>query len=115
MNRVSSIRPLPAALVSSRFVVTGFIWGLLSAGSPSALAQSAVFGSQRVITNSAEFASSVYATDLDGDGDADVLSASATDDKIAWYENLGSGAFGPRQVITASANGAVFVLSLIHI
>ncbi|MEC8513524.1 MAG: VCBS repeat-containing protein [Planctomycetota bacterium] len=62
-----------------------------------------------MITNSAEFASSVYATDLDGDGDADVLSASATDDKIAWYENLGSGAFGPRQVITASANGAVFV------
>ncbi|GAG09033.1 unnamed protein product, partial [marine sediment metagenome] len=31
---------------------------------------------------------SVYATDLDGDGDADVLSASLWDDKIAWYENL---------------------------
>ena len=32
---------------------------------------------------------SVYATDLDGDGDADVLSASYIDDKIAWYENQG--------------------------
>jgi hypothetical protein len=31
---------------------------------------------------------SVFATDLDGDGDADVLSASFNDDKIAWYENL---------------------------
>jgi hypothetical protein len=30
----------------------------------------------------------VYATDLDGDGDVDVLSASVRDDKIAWYENL---------------------------
>ncbi len=35
---------------------------------------------------------SVYAQDLDGDGDMDVLSASHIDDKIAWYENDGSGA-----------------------
>ncbi|MFT5127889.1 MAG: VCBS repeat-containing protein, partial [Rhodothermales bacterium] len=45
----------------------------------------------------------------DGDGDADVLSASAGDDKIAWYENLGDGSFGPQQVITAAADGAVTV------
>ena len=31
---------------------------------------------------------SVYAVDVDGDGDMDVLSASFEDDKIAWYENL---------------------------
>jgi uncharacterized repeat protein (TIGR02543 family) len=30
---------------------------------------------------------SVYATDLDGDGDADVLSASQNDDRIVWYDN----------------------------
>ncbi|MFT7589126.1 MAG: hypothetical protein ACI959_001340, partial [Limisphaerales bacterium] len=29
--------------------------------------------------------------DLDGDGDADVLSASINDNKIAWYENTGGG------------------------
>ncbi len=40
------------------------------------------------ITSSADYASSVYAVDLDGDGDIDVLSASVVDDKIAWYENL---------------------------
>jgi hypothetical protein len=35
----------------------------------------------------ADGAISVYATDLDGDGDADVLSASNEDDRIVWYEN----------------------------
>ena len=36
-------------------------------------------------------ASSVFAADVDGDGDIDVLSASHYDDKIAWYENDGAG------------------------
>jgi hypothetical protein len=45
---------------------------------------------------------SVYATDLDGDGDADVLSASTYSGKIAWYENLGGGDFGAQQVITTN-------------
>ena len=35
----------------------------------------------------ADEAISVYANELDGDGDQDVISASAYDDKIAWYEN----------------------------
>ena len=69
------------------------------------LAQSG-FGTQRAITTTADGAWSVYATDLDGDGDADVLSASEIDDKIAWYENLGGGTFGPQRVITTSADGA---------
>jgi hypothetical protein len=41
------------------------------------------------ITTSADGAYSVFAADIDGDGDMDVLSASANDDTIAWYENLG--------------------------
>ena len=42
------------------------------------------------ISLSANAASSVYAVDIDSDGDMDVLSASGDDDKIAWYENDGS-------------------------
>jgi len=66
----------------------------------------AQFGGQHVITTAAAGATSVYATDLDGDGDADVLSASGSDGQIAWYENLGGGAFGGQQVITTAADGA---------
>ena len=49
------------------------------------------FSTQRVITNIAQRAQAVRWADLDGDLDADVLSASYADNKIAWYENLGAG------------------------
>ena len=98
---------------------------------PSAIAQSfSGFKPQQQVLNgplgsptSAGGAWSVYATDLDGDGDADVLSASDIDDKIAWYENLtvnqngpaSPGSFGAQQVLTGpigsptSADGAISV------
>jgi predicted RNA methylase len=71
-----------------------------------------VFGAQQVITTAADGARSVYAVDLDGDGDADVLSASDLDNKIAWYENQGGGAFGAQQVITTAAVGAESVYAV---
>jgi len=68
--------------------------------------QVGLFGSQQVISTLADGAWSVYACDLDGDGDNDVLSASETDDKIAWYENLGGGTFGSQQVISTQVDWA---------
>ncbi|MEO2191926.1 MAG: FG-GAP-like repeat-containing protein, partial [bacterium] len=70
-----------------------------------------------IITTGADDARGVYAADMDGDGDLDVLSASYADDKIAWYENLGASAAGfwptslpssqrVGHVITTGANGA---------
>ena len=68
------------------------------------------WGAQRVITTSADGAVWVYAADLDGDGDFDVLSSSWFDNKFAWYENTdGLGTFGPQQVITTSVAGAMAV------
>jgi hypothetical protein len=65
---------------------------------------SSQFGSQQLITTEADWVKSVYAADLDGDGDLDVLSGSEGDDNIAWYENDGSGQFGQQQVITTSVD-----------
>jgi hypothetical protein len=61
------------------------------------------FGEQNVITTEADRAESVFAADLDGDGDIDVLSAGG-DRRIAWYENTdGLGMFGEQNVITSDA------------
>jgi hypothetical protein len=69
------------------------------------------FGAQNVISTVAMNASSVYATDMDGDGDMDVLSASNDDHKIAWYENTdGDGTFGAQQVISTAALSSSFCL-----
>jgi uncharacterized repeat protein (TIGR01451 family) len=71
---------------------------------------------KHVIFADASGASAVFAIDLDGDLDVDVLSASRFDDKIAWYENLGGGNFGDptgnQQIVTADAPGAAAVYAI---
>ncbi len=44
---------------------------------------------RHIVSRNAAYARSVYAADLDGDGDLDLMSASQNDHKVAWYENLG--------------------------
>lgn len=68
------------------------------------------FGPQQIISTSASFPKSVYAADIDADNDMDIISASAGDDKIAWYENEdGLGNFGPQQIISTEAELATAV------
>ena len=62
---------------------------------------------QHVVSTSADAATSVYAADLDGDADVDVLSSSGFDNTIAWYEN--DGASPPswtERAISTTAMGA---------
>jgi len=59
------------------------------------------FGPQQFITTTLITPFMVFAIDLDNDGDPDILSASGTDDKVVWFENMdGLGTFGPEKVIT---------------
>ena len=50
---------------------------------------------------------SVYATDVDGDGDVDVLGAANYADDLAWWENLnGTGTSWTKHTVHSSFNGA---------
>ena len=67
------------------------------------------------IATSADGARSVFAADLDNDGDMDLISASANDNTIAWYEN--DGAVNPSWTAadistSASAPFSVFVADM---
>ena len=69
-------------------------------------AQSICFGEEQIISV-VTWLGGVYIADLDGDGDMDAISASGYDDKIAWYENDGSGNYGEEQIITTNADDAI--------
>ncbi|MBR9847429.1 MAG: T9SS type A sorting domain-containing protein [Algicola sp.] len=67
-----------------------------------------LFGDEQVVSHyTADGPSSIYAADIDNDGDYDVLSSSQYDNKIAWYENIdGLGTFSSPQIITTNALNA---------
>jgi hypothetical protein len=67
------------------------------------------FGAEQIITTLADRARYVFSADLNNDGSMDVLSASAEDNKIAWYENDGNGVFGVQQIISSNAMEAYMV------
>jgi hypothetical protein len=68
------------------------------------------FGPQQIISASAITAISVYAADIDGDLDLDVMGTSGGNKRLYWYENLdGLGSFGPGQIIVETANFGGFV------
>ena len=63
-----------------------------------------------IITDTADSAECVFAADIDGDGDNDVLSASFNDNRVNWWENDGTGNFD-EHVITTNAEGALCIFA----
>ncbi|MEM9597991.1 MAG: FG-GAP-like repeat-containing protein [Acidobacteriota bacterium] len=55
---------------------------------------------EHVIDNSFDGAYSVYAADVDGDGDLDVMSSAQIADIISWWENLGGAAAWTKRDLT---------------
>ena len=51
-------------------------------------------------------AMSVFIADVNRDGRPDILSASAGDNKIAWYQNQGGGSFSAGTNVTTTAQAA---------
>ena len=65
------------------------------------------FGAATAIGAFADGATGACAGDLDGDGDLDILSSSTSNassaQEVAWFENLGGGTFGAKQLISSHA------------
>ena len=92
------MKPLLATLVPP------LVWSLLIQV-PSAQ----LFGPQQIISTAGDEPQSVFAADVDGDGDLDAFSADAGS-TIAWHENLaGDGSSWSTHVISTSAPGAFSV------
>ncbi len=70
------------------------------------------FGLQQIISNNAITPFSAYASDIDNDGDIDVLSTSVSDNKIAWYKNKnGLGDFGLPLIISKNSDFPISIVS----
>ncbi|WP_459209719.1 T9SS type A sorting domain-containing protein [Aquimarina rhabdastrellae] len=79
------------------------------------------FSNQQIISSSIINVQSIFTSDIDNDGDLDLVSAASTptssfqasiNNKIVWYENTDSrGDFGEEQVISTKAIGAKFVIA----
>eukprot|EP00966_Prymnesium_polylepis_P336779 7391742-Prymnesium_polylepis.3 len=76
------------------------------------LINDSIFQSRTMVTTEAMGARCGIAVDLDGDGDNDVVSASSTDNTVAWFKNQHSNhslAFSGKKQITFQSNGARIV------
>lgn len=72
------------------------------------------FGSSITIASGGLAIADIYAADIEGDGDFDIVTSSNGDDEVAWYQNNGFGVFGSKQSISTDVLNArsVFVADL---
>lgn len=69
------------------------------------------FGDQNIISNQASSAFDITTSDIDRDGNIDMVAALYGSDSIVWYRNNGDDTFGSAQIITSIADGATSVFT----
>ena len=81
-------------------------WAFLAIYSPAQQ-----FTGKETVSDLVDYPREITSADFNADGLLDILSASQSDRKIAWYPNLGGGGFGAQKVITLTASVAVSCLA----
>ncbi|MDT0555791.1 FG-GAP-like repeat-containing protein [Patiriisocius hiemis] len=69
------------------------------------------FGTTNIIIQQAFTVQDIFVSDIDGDGDGDLLAATNADNDVSWYANDGSGVFGDKQTISTNAESAFSVFA----
>ena len=98
-------------MVNNKIILSIIGIVLIVGFTPSSALSDAPFSTGSTV-NSAGFsgAASVYAADIDGDGDIDVIGAAQFDYKISWWENVdGAGNTWNENIVSASSGGAISV------
>jgi Secretion system C-terminal sorting domain/FG-GAP-like repeat len=62
----------------------------------------AVFGSEQIITTTAQYVNSIYAADIDNDNTMDVVVSALNDSQVSWFSNTdGFGDFGDEILVSS--------------
>ncbi len=93
--------------LKNQLIITIFLLLSMHLGIQRAHARSVPFGDANTINGDFDYATSVYAADVDGDGDLDVLGAATYADDITWWENTsGDGTAWTEHTVDSDFDGA---------
>jgi len=99
-------------MMKSKLHIHIAVWACAMLFAQTILGQTCFDGTKNIISTTADGAVNVFAVDIDGDGDNDVLSGSTLDGEVAWYENDGTGNFGSENIISTSGGSALYAIDL---
>ena len=94
-----------------RFIDSGRYLVIIAAATFMSAAKGQYFSAPVDVSLSTADPTAIHAVDIDGDGDKDVLTASAGDRKLALYRNNGLGEFDTQEIISLEVYGAEVILT----
>jgi len=69
------------------------------------------FNFQHIIETGIEGGINLFSTDIDNDGDMDIIASLQSENSVIWFENINNGTFSQRKIISDSVIGANLIIS----